>query len=214
MKQYICSFFLFAALASATTVQLTVVGAGTPALLDSTHNYVGPYQLTMNGQNISAMCMNDYDVAHGSWTANETVVSGTDFSKTYLGNHSYNVLGHQFTSAQIYTDEIYIFSELIRPNADRIDLQDAAWTIMDYATGHTPHSTNQAVTNIIANVEANAGSFNTSGFEILSQVNPGRDPEQEFIVATPEPSTLPLFAGGLLLAAFCLRRRTQQVVTA
>ncbi len=216
MKNILCSFLLCAAVASANPVNVSFVDAGNSTMVDPASGYdVGPYDLSIGNTTVAAMCMNDYNFVSGSWTANLTSVSGSDFSNTYLGNQMYNVAGYQFSSAQVYAGEAYLFSEIIQPNADRVDLQDAAWTIMDYVTGHTPHSTSQAVANIISDVEAHAGSFDTSGYAVLSQVNPGSQPEQEFIVATPEPGTLPLLAGCLLLAGssrFFLRKRKQPAV--
>ncbi len=171
--------------------------AATPALDTRSNDYVGPYGLTINGQRTPAMCMNDYNNVAGTWNANATPVNSQDLSNTYLGNRSYTVAGHSYSSAQVYAGEAYLFTELIAPGADRIDLQDAAWTIMDYVTGHTPHATGAAIDSIIADVISHSGSFKTAGYEILSQANPGANPEQEFIVATPEPSTLMLLGAAL-----------------
>ena len=161
---------------------------------------VGPYTLNVSGQNIAAMCVDDFYETSGSWSANVTAVTTGNLTSTYLGNHNYTVNGIQFSSASIYLDEAYLYSQIVKPAADRVDLQDAAWTLMDYATGHTAHSRgDDAVNNILANLAGNVSSFNASGYEILSQVNPGSNAEQEFIFATPEPASYGLLGGALLL---------------
>jgi hypothetical protein len=181
------------------------VNPGTPPVVDSSNYFVGPYTLNVAGQNVAAMCMDDFYHTSGSWSANLTVVNSSNLANTYLGNNTYNVDGLQVSASKLYLEEAYLFSEIVKPGADRIDLQDAAWTIMDDATGHTDHSEgNKAVDNMIADAATHAGSFDASHYEIVSQVNPGSRPQQEFIVATPEPATC-----GLLGAAFLLLGRTR-----
>jgi hypothetical protein len=222
MKKTLLSVLFCTTLASATpVVTLSLVGPGTPAVVDTQSNdYVGPYALTLNGQTIAAMCMDDFNVVSGTWTAAVTQANGSDLGNTYLGNNTFNVSGYQFTSAQVYQAEAYLFSKLIEPNADRVDLQDAAWTIMDEVTGHTPHSNgNAAVDSIISDVVANASSFHASGYEILSEVQPGSSAEQEFMTAaavtTTEPATLAAVGLALLVAgAIRVRRNLRKVPSA
>jgi hypothetical protein len=202
MKKVLVSLLCSAAFAAASPVSVSYVNPGSPGIVDSSNDYVGPYTLKIGNQNVAAMCMDDFYVTSGSWSADLTQVNSANLSNTYLGNSSYKVNGTWMTSAQIYDVETYLFSEIIQPKADRVDLQDAAWTFMDEVTGHSKHSYSSAVNNDIQNALANYASFNTSDFEIVSEVSPGNHPEQEFIVATPEPASFGLLGAALVALGF------------
>lgn len=199
MKRMVLSLLSFAAVAAASPVAVTYVNAGPSNVVDSIGDYVGPYTLNINGTNVAAMCVDDFFYTHGSWSADLTNVTSSNLSETYLGNGLVTIGGEKFSASSIYLAETYLYSQIIRPGADRIDLQDAAWTLMDYATGHNPHSTNQTVNSILSNLPADIASFNASGYEILSEANPGSRPEQEFIYATPEPASVGLMGATLLM---------------
>lgn len=211
MRKLIYSLLCSAVIAAATPVSVSLVNPGAPAVIESSSNvYVGPYTLNINGTNVAAMCMDDFYETSGSWTANVTMANSGDLSNTYLGNQSYNVDGFQFSSSQIYQAEAYLDSEILGPGADRIHIQDAAWTIMDYVTGHTAHSNNDPTVNsFISDAAANSGSFNDASYSIISQVNPGSNAEQEFMVSTPEPATWSLLGGALLLVTLVRRQSTR-----
>jgi len=205
MTKSILSFFLFGAILSAAPISVSLVSGGTGG------SQIGPYTLDVNGTNVFAMCMDDFKTSyigsqHG-WSANVTNVSGSDFSKTYLGTGGSSVGGYAFTSQQIYAGEAYIFSELIKPGADRTDLQQAAWAIMD---PNTLSGANQTVQNILLDAAQNSPNFNTKGFQIISDV---KDCNQEFMTesAAPEPASFALMGGGLVLAgaARFFRRKKQ-----
>lgn len=208
MKKAIFSFLLSAAALSASTVSTSFVSA------DST---IGPYTLSINGKNVQAMCMDDFLEVHSgeTWTANVTALNSTDFSNTYLGNVTVSEAGYNLTSASIYGMEAYLFSQIIQPNADRTDIQDAAWAIMDPATLNNVVTTNNtAVEGILQQALASSSSFNTSGYEIISGIGLNCDSPQEFIIqssAAPEPATLALFGAGLIAAGaarFLRRKKT------
>ena len=200
MKKALISLLSFAALAAATPVSVTYVNAGSPSVTDSDHDFVGPYTLNIGGHNVQAMCVDDFYNTSGTWSANVTAVTSNNLSNTYLGNHNFTIDGIQFASSTLYLDEAYLYSQIIKPGADRIHIQDAAWTLMDYATGHWPHTIGDiGVDNVLADLATNISSFDASGYEILSQVNHGFNAEQEFIFATPEPASCGLLGGALLL---------------
>ncbi len=94
----------------------------------------------------------------------------------------------------------------MKPGADRADIQEAAWAIMDPANYNGKDTT---VNNYLEAAYLNYSSFEGSGYSIISDVDKGC--KQEFIVASPEPATFALFGGGLLAAgaARLLRRRKQ-----
>ncbi len=213
MKKSILSFFLFGALLSAAPVSVSFVDAGNSVVWGYGFE-VGPYTLNVNGQNTPAMCMDDFNETSGSWTANETSVSGSDFSGTYLGNTTLNIAGYTVTSGQIYTAEAYLFSLITTPNADRANIQEAAWAIMDPTTlNRILSGNNTQVEQYLSMAVDNYSSFDASGYQILSQVNPGSHPQQEFITATPEPASFALLGAGLLAAGtFRFARRNKSVV--
>ncbi len=113
MKKSILSLFVFGAVLSAAPVNVTLLNAGNPtAVDDSGHYYVGPYTLTLNGVATPAMCVDDFieNNIGDKWVANETNVSSSDFSKTYLGNSGETFDGYHATSSQVYHAESYLFS--------------------------------------------------------------------------------------------------------
>ncbi len=219
MKKSILSFFLFGAILSAAPVNVTFVDAGNP-LQAAYGDYVGPYDLKVNGVKVKAMCMDDFLTVGGSWKANTTLVSSVNFSKTYLGNTSFSIYGQAFTSNDIYSAEAYLFSKLIAPSADRASLQEAAWAITDDKTLAKVFATNNTnVQNILQDVFTNYKGFDTTGYEILSDTA-DCNRNQEFMIkttpasATPEPATFALMGGGLLAAGaarFFRRKKNAEV---
>ncbi len=222
MKKSILSFFLFGAILSAApvTANVTFVNGGTPTVTvpGTNGDEAGPYTLKVNGQTIQAMCMDNFLTVGGSWKADITSMSGNNFANTYLGNQTFNVFGQTFTSKDAYTAEAYLFSEITKPKADRASIQEAAWDIMDPATlTKDLNSNNTKVENVLQDVYANYKSFNTAGYEIISDIA-DCNPNQEFMTAsaTPEPATFALMGGGLFVAgaARLFRRKKQAEVKA
>lgn len=222
MKKSILSFFLFGAILSAAPVNVTFVDAGNP--LKVVNNiYVGPYDLNVNGKAVQAMCMDDFRTVGGNWQANVTAVNGTDFSKTYVGNSkTFDIPGYgnlTIGAKDLYQAEAYLFSNIIKPNADRADIQEAAWAIMDPNTlANVFTSNNTAVKNILFDTYNNYSNFDASGYEILSDIS-NSSPNQEFMMgptATPEPASFALLGGGLFAAgaARLFRRKKQTEVKA
>ncbi len=211
MKKSILSLFLFGAVLSAAPVNVVLLNAGSPLAVNPTGRfYVGPYTLTLNGTATPAMCVDDFidNNIGDKWQANVTSAAGSDFSNTYLGNDGETVDGQSYSSGQIYQAEAYLFSLITQPGADRGDIQEAAWAIMDSNTFTNFYNKNTAVTNYLLDAYNNAPSFDANGYSIISDVN--LDCKQEFIVANaPEPASFALFGGGLLAAgaARFFRRR-------
>jgi len=214
MKKAILFSLFFGSLACADTVQMSFVSANPIEIVPGTPGYeAGPYTMKVNGQLVPAMCMDDFRGVNGTWTAWVTPVGSSDLSHTVLGsNQTRTDDGYSVTGVQLYEMEAYIFSEIVQPNADRKHLQLAAWALMDPSTmSNVIKDKNTFVQNDIAGAydaihNRNSG-FNPGAYEILSDIG-GKN--QEFIVATPEPSMFFLMGTGLVLAGairFSRRRK-------
>ena len=201
MKKLFSIFVLAAAALSATpaTTEVTLQDVGSSPLSDGSY-YIGPYTLSINGQNHAALCVDfDHDTNPvTTWTA--YVNTSHDFSGSY---HSDN--------PDLYRQEAYLYNLITKPNADRIDIQHAAWNITD--PNYTADSAAQSFVDL---AKANFGSVNLNGFQVLSDVN---HQQQEFLVfdsacAAPEPSSFAMLGGGLLLGVGLIRRNRKKTSAA
>lgn len=204
-----------AALIAAPTENVKLTGVGNPT--DIAYNvpgfshgvYVGPYQLSINGAApVDALCV---DPLHESsvgnkWTVNVSTVGG-NMSNTYNAGNNASVLGYSLTTTQGYEVDAILFSLIEGPGsskADRITLQEAAWSVFDPTLFGSNTSTIQnAALQIAENNGFNPNTFGTfdfSGYQILTDVNGSK---QEFLVrsAVPEPLSLGLMGFGLIAIA-------------
>ena len=210
MKKAILSFLFVGAVLSAAPVHVTLLDAGNNTVDSTGQYYVGPYTLTINGVATPAMCVDDFidNNIGDSWRAHVTKVDSSNFSKTYLGNGGETIGGFDFSSAEIYRAEAYLFSLITRPGADQADIQEAAWFIMD-PTNPTYIGETGVESYLLAAYE-NSPKFDASGYSIISDVKKGC--KQEFIVASaPEPASFFLFGGGLIAAGAARFLRRKQV---
>ena len=180
-------------------VTAELVNAGSPKIVQN-GVYIGPYTLNINGVNYAAMCIDfeDDSTIGTSYSAYETQVSSNNFSETY----------HPLWGTK-YKEEAYLLSLILQPNADRIDIQDAAWAITD---SHFIASTAAKV--YIDMAEKNYFTMtNLSDFEIISGTNQGYGRAQEFMIDpranAPEPASVFLIGGGLLMAGLARRKRAK-----
>ncbi len=197
MKKIFSIFLLAAAALSATpvTTQIKLVNAGS-LLVDDGSYYVGPYTVSMNGQNYAALCV---DFLHqssvgDSWTA--YVNTSSDYSKVY-----------RLDNPLLYAEEAYLYNLITKPNADRIDIQHAAWNITD-----PNYHINSAAQAFVQQAQANFASVNMAGFQVLSAKDCN---EQEFLVwnpscAAPEPGSFAMLGGGLLVGIGFIRRNRKK----
>jgi hypothetical protein len=189
-------FLLAGAVLSATpmpaTTKVTLANAGDPTNLIVNDIYIGPYTLTINGQNYAALCIdyNDESQIGASWNAYLTPVASGNFADTYQAANK--------SVGQEYEEEAYLFSQITQKgitNQQRTDIQEADWSITD--PSYTPDAGAQTW---IEQAEADYSSMNLNGYEIVSSVDTPH--QQEFMVFTsaPEPGSWSLLAVGFLLS--------------
>jgi hypothetical protein len=210
MKLFTTFVIAAAALSAAPiTTQVKLVNAGSPSDIvnrvtidgDTKYNvYIGPYTLSLNGQNTAAMCIDFFDEGSvgDTWNAYVTQVGSSNLSDTYHPSYG-----------QEYEEEAYLFSQITEPGSDRTGLQEAAWDITAYGITNSSYKYLIGDNSYIDAALANYNKINLSGYEIVSDTIAGA--EQEFIVCAPEPGSLTLLGAGLLLAfgAATWRRRNR-----
>ncbi len=194
--------------ASAGPIQVTLVDAGSPAVIAPSvtidgstidNVYIGPYTLGINGQDVAAMCIdfNIVSVVGTTYSANVTTVGSSNLSNTYSP-----------AEGQVYEEEAYLFSQIVQASANRTAIQEAAWDITAYDITNTSYSSQIADNSYIDAALANY-SHMSGLYDVISDTTKGG--EQEFIVdpsaVTPEPSSFVLLLGpALLMGAEAVRR--------
>jgi PEP-CTERM motif len=210
MKKVLLPFVLFGAMLSASTLSVQNADPIVPVAAENGAP-AGPYLLTFDGSSVLGMCLDDFRGADGTWTVNVTSLADPNLGNTFLGNSS-DVFGYQFTSTQMYSMEAYLFQEIIKPNADRANIQLAAWALMDPTTlSGVVGSNNTTVENYLYAAYDNLSTIDTNAFQILTDVNGTR---QEFITSTPEPGSLALLGAGLFAIGVARFARRKKVVVA
>ena len=213
--------FIFSALAvtqlSAGTVAMVFSGANGQE--DSSGYLISPYTATINGVSATIYC-DDFanEVSNGqTWTANVSSLAGSLVNTRYgsisqtlqtsTGTATYN--GTQLYEMAAYLTTQYAASGTAGYSSNG-DIQDTIWDIFN------PNSANPGVKpptpsteQWLYQAEANYGTINANRFEILTNTNPtysGAGQVQEFITATPEPSSVFLLGFGLIGLSFFGRR--------
>jgi hypothetical protein len=205
--RFLFSFFLVGAIASASPIGVTLLNTGTS---------VSPYTLVVNGMQVAGLSVDkNGSNAVGSWPANITSISSGVFSNAY----------HP-TEGIEYKEAAYLLSVITQPKADRVDIQHAAWDIIDNSI---TNSSQIATLELAGKLNANDGAlpyiydalagyhlFNFSEYEIVSSKTDCYP--QEFIIDAncdaPEPASFALLGAGLLMAGAsrAWRRRKQVAV--
>lgn len=174
--------------AAPTRVDAVLTGIGTP--LSDGATYIGPYTLSINGQEVAGMCIDPFhSVAVGNgWTANITDL--TDLSSTYSPE---GLLKYQVGA--------WLYSEIIKPDADRIGLQHAAWAL----AGGQQYVSQETLAILRQGMEA-APNINPYAYSVVTDIAGNK---QEFIVASPvpEPGPTALVGLGMVAVGWLTRRR-------
>lgn len=177
----------------------TVYVSGSYAFADpSGSGYaIGPYGGTLNGTAASFYCVDfSHDITGNTgWSATPTLLSSSSLSATLLKN------------ATTYTDIAYILTEMMalqsqtQTQANQKLEAEYQWTIWSMTGGASKNPYGTATTAIWADAQSHVNSgWSGAGWEILT---PMGDPKsatyygQEFMMATPEPSSILLLLAGL-----------------
>jgi hypothetical protein len=176
-------------------VQVTLVG--TSGVSDGT-DYVLPYDLSINGQNILADCYDFSDsIAIGeTWTANIDTLAQAAASGKFSGNpgalHGYELIG--------------VLSTLALPGAQsQIDIQEDMWNVFD--PGRLFAAT-AGMTSDLAIANAEIPTFDFSRVEFIEPTQ--GESVQPFVgptSSTPEPASCVLMAMGLIALGSLKRPR-------
>jgi hypothetical protein len=176
---------------------------------------IPPYGGTLNGQPAEFYCVDfSHDITGGmSWSAAVTpVIPGGDYSATYLGNPaSPTYLGSNATAGLAYDIFAYILTEMGQTTNQTTQAEDqwAIWFVTDGGVDPYGITGPGGAATILENAYLNLGSFNPQGWEILTPDDGTYG--QEFMVYTPEPSSILMLALGLgALLLFAKRRQALQ----
>jgi hypothetical protein len=170
--------------------------------------YVSPYFGTMNGQAVTLFCDDVlHEVTFGqSWSANVTnlgtAISTSSFSNTRFGS------GISAANATILYEEVaWLVSQFTPADQSQwVSIQHALWDLTDPGAGYT--DVGSWLTN--SELASNYSTVNPSDFLIVTNVGlnaVGATQVQEFIVRTPEPSSLALLVSGMLALMLLVIRR-------
>jgi hypothetical protein len=152
-----------------------------------------------------------------TWTANVTNLadSAEVLTQTRYGglDQTLQTQGggtQSYDGQQLYEMAAYLSTQFDSNATDDGNIQDTIWDLFN------PNAGNSSEPGPIPSTEAylyaaeqNYGSINAANFEILTQVNnPGLTGGiQEFIVATPEPSSMLMLGCGLMFVSAIVYRR-------
>ncbi len=232
----IAALFVCASASFAQTTSMYLSGTGDNATLydGGSGVYVDPYTATVGGvSGVSVICddWSDNSYVGESWTADVTTLASLNAGT----NSNAPLFGTSPTNVTLYNELAWLGTQLLaNPTnyANQVAVSFALWELT-YAYNNpkenpdptsflagSAQSGSQASVNALLNEAAAAvagpNGYKGSGWEILTPVsgtytNPSdQGPPQEFLVNTPESSSVILFGAdtlGLLALAFVFRRR-------
>jgi len=183
--------------------------------------YVSPYNGIMNygtsgAQAVVLFCddINNEVTWNQVWTANVTNMASGNFSNTRYGNSSINTNLGSTLPLTLYEEAAWLVTQFASHPGDYVSLQYALWNLMspnNPNAGPLSYAGSDGITVATWLQDANNDytNINPADFEIIT--NTGTlaytGQVQEFIVETPEPSSLALLVTGMLALMLLVIRR-------
>ncbi len=222
MNKFIASIFLTATAVgqlAASSVTATFIGAN--GQTDASGNLISPYYGTIDsgsGADPVVLYCDDFanQVSPGQvWTANVTSLSDSlDNTNTRYGSITQTLETQtgtaQYNGLELYEMAAYLTTQLVVGAPQSGDVQDTIWDLFNPNAGNGASNPPLPSTeSYLYAAEASIGTLNYSAFSILTNPNPtltGAGQVQEFILVTPEPSTVFLLGLGLIAIPAAARR--------
>jgi hypothetical protein len=146
---------------------------------------IPPYQGTLNGNSAQFFCVDfSHDITPNTgWNATVTDLNGASFASTLQGK-------------QIdYQAFVYLISEMMS-TSNQTQQAEYQWAIWSLSGGGDPYGTDASLWSAaLAYVTGNPTYALNQGWEILTPIG---SYGQEFLVQTPEPSSVLLLGFGVL----------------
>src|SRR5262249_1128713 len=201
----LAGFFMMPA--SSLAISVTLLNGGNVV---QSGVFVGPYQLRVDGNPLSAVCDDFYhDLFVGdTWTATARPLTKVNLQFFEFGNPANPHLA--INPMASYAEAAYLTSLfLTHPQADWGAIHFAIWGLFDPAVSNASGFTSDAAACVNQAATLYTGGQITlaqfAGYQVLTaNVIPpdGRGPQEFFVFPTPEPGTLFLFATGLGLLVY------------
>jgi hypothetical protein len=189
-------FFAVAAKADTVNVTLTGVSGGIQGNV-----YTSPYFATVGSSTNVVIVCDDY--THEVYTGESWVASVYTFADL---SHVRFWQGSQASTLKLYDEAAYLFEELFSQPSQSGDISFALWAVFSPAAVESSAGWTANAASWLANAQGqtySTGEF--SDFQILTPYS--STSPQEYLVRTPEPSTiLLLFVGLFAILAFKSRK--------
>lgn len=178
--------------------------------------YIDPYQGTLDGNAVVLFCVDpDHFDGSGAYNVNVSVGATGTSTEQYIN-------GGAAQATKVYDAEAYLAQLLLNTPVSNVtgrqDIQAAIWNLADSSATFPGFADFQQQcdaaydNNVVCKLEGQAlSATNIPSFEILTDAscttgNCGSSARQEYLVLTPEPSSVLLSMSGLL-GFFTFRRR-------